>query len=378
MSIDKCRICRSRFLAEPLLNFVNMPAAAQYLPDAKSIEQDKGIDLHVCQCVGCGLVQLSSGPVHYYRDVIRASAYSKEMKKFRIHQFAGFIDKYSLKHKKIIEIGAGRGEYLSLLCQLEVEASGIENLDKSVNSCLKEGLNVKKGFIDSADYRLTGAPYDAFMILNFLEHLPDPNSTLSGICGNLNDDAVGLVEVPNFDMMIRENLFSEFIPDHLLYFTRNTMNTVLNMNGFEVVECNEVWHDYIISAVVRKRKKLNMEGFHEGRKKLEKQLNSFISRFEPRRVAIWGAGHQAFAVIAMTGISGKIKYLVDSAPFKQDKYTPTTHIPILRPETLNTDPVDAVIIMAASYSDEIAAIIRNKYNKNIIISILRENFLELV
>ena len=63
-----------------------MPSAAQYLPDFYSLENDKGIEIKVCQCSKCGLVQLNNQPVHYYREVIRASGISNEMKKFRIKE----------------------------------------------------------------------------------------------------------------------------------------------------------------------------------------------------------------------------------------------------------------------------------------------------
>lgn len=95
-------------------------------------------------------------------------------------------------------------------------------------------------------------------------------------------------------------------------------------------------------------------------------------------MAIWGAGHQALAIISLMNLADKIKYVVDSASFKQSKYTPATHIPIVSPEALDPDPVDAVIVMAASYSDEVAKIIRQKFDRNINVSILRDFGLEVV
>jgi 2-polyprenyl-3-methyl-5-hydroxy-6-metoxy-1,4-benzoquinol methylase len=346
-----------------------MPRAAQFLPDAGSLESDKGVDLEVCQCSGCGLVQLSNNPVPYYKDVIRAAAFSKEMKDFRSKQFGSFIQKYSLKGKKIIEIGCGRGEYLSIMQKSGVEAYGVEYSPDSVSQCVKNGLKVSRGFIQSRTDWLNDAPFDAFFILNFLEHLPDPNSTLRGIHINLIDDAVGLVEVPNFDMILRKILFSEFIGDHLFYFTKETLSTTLKLNGFEIIECNEVWHDYIISAVVKKRKMLDISHFYEYQAKIKNEIEEYVRSF--KKVAIWGAGHQALAVISLLNLADKIKYVVDSAAFKQGKYTPATHIPIVSPNALDSDPVDAVIVMAASYSDEVARIIREKFGRNINVSILR-------
>ncbi len=361
-----------------------MPAAAQYLPDENTLKKDKGVDLTVCQCSACGLVQLSNEPVSYYREVIRAASISAEMQTFRRAQFEHFVKKYSLKNRKVVEIGCGRGEYLSIMQEVETDAYGLEYSAKSVQACVKKGLKVTKGFVEKSSDKIENAPFNAFFILNFLEHLPDLNSVLQGISNNLTDDGVGLVEVPNFDMMLKKNLFSEFIGDHLFYFTKETLKTALELNGFEVIEYNEIWHDYIISAVVSKKnsaskpvlgqaKKLNLDQFYKQQEKLKKELNDYI---KDKKVAIWGAGHQALAIMSLADLAGKIKYVVDSAPFKQGKFTPATHIPIVSPDTLESDPVDAIIVMAASYSDEVVKIIRQKYNKDLRVAILRDFGLE--
>ena len=376
MPVKRCRVCGHKFFQEPLLQYENMPRAAQFLPDAASLASEKGINLQVCQCLGCGLVQLSNDPVPYYREVIRAAAFSEEMKDFRRKQFSSFAEKFSLKGKKVIEIGCGRGEYLSLMQELDIEAYGLEHSAESVEQCIRNGLKVSKGFIESSTYRLDYALFDAFFILNFLEHLPDPNSTLRGIYHNLIGDAVGLVEVPNFDMILQNKLFSEFIGDHLFYFTRDTLSTTLSLNGFEIIDCHEVWHDYIISAMVKKRGRLDISHFNKHQAQLKNEVEEYLRRFDNKKVAAWGAGHQALTVISLVKLAGKIRYIVDSAPFKQGKYTPATHIPIVSPDALDSDPVDAIIVMAASYSDEIAQIIRQKYDKNINIAILRGSGLE--
>jgi len=201
---------------------------------------------------------------------------------------------------------------------------------------------------------------------------------LGGIYNNLNDGAVGLVEVPNFDMILKKNLFSEFINDHLFYFTKETLRLTLERNGFEIVECNEIWYDYIISAVVRKRPKTNLSDFQSHQEKIKKEIGNYIAGFSKDSVVIWGAGHQSLVIMSMAELNGKIKYVVDSATFKQGKYTPATHIPIVGPERLNSDPVEAIIVMAASYSDEVAGIIQKKYNNNIKVAILRDFGLELI
>jgi 2-polyprenyl-3-methyl-5-hydroxy-6-metoxy-1,4-benzoquinol methylase len=355
-----------------------MPGAAQFFPGKETLKTDKAVRLEICQCSGCGLVQLANDPVFYYKQVIRAASFSGEMKDFRIKQFANFVKKFALKGKKVIEIGCGRGEYLSIMQQCGIKAYGLEYCEDAAKQCNRNGLKVLKGYIQSSAHRLKYGPFEAFFILNFLEHLPNPNSTLRGIFNNLTDEAIGLVEVPNFDMILQKKLFSEFIGDHLFYFTRETLNTTLSLNGFEIIDLHEVWHDYIISAIVRRRKQLDTSNFYKLQATVKNDIERYIHRFKNKKVAIWGAGHQALAVISLMNLSGKIHYVVDSATFKQNKFTPATHIPILSPNALTQDPVDAIIVMAASYSDEVARIIQKKFGKNMNIAILRDFGLEVI
>jgi 2-polyprenyl-3-methyl-5-hydroxy-6-metoxy-1,4-benzoquinol methylase len=355
-----------------------MPKAAQCMPDANTLSRDEGVSLEVCQCAGCGLVQLSNDPVPYHREVIRAAAFSPEMKAFRECQFQDFVKTYGLAGRKVIEIGCGKGEYLSIMEAAGAVAYGLEYSGESVDVCRQNGLKVTAGYIENESFALKAAPFDAFFILNFLEHMPDPKRVLKGICNNLGVGGIGLVEVPNFDMILQKNLFSEFIGDHLYYFTRETLSLALQLSGFEILECNVVWHDYIISAVVKKRGKADVSAYAGRQQQLQEELNAFIARFTSGKVAVWGAGHQALAIMALAKLGDKVAYVIDSAPFKQGKYTPATHVRIVAPDTLDLDPVEAVIVMAASYSDEVAGILARKYGRKIAVAIVREQCLEIL
>ena len=339
-----------------------MPAAAQFMPKQADLASERGADLSVSQCRSCGLVQLLGEPVRYHREVVRAAGVSAEMRAFRLQQFRAFAAEHGLRDRPVLEVGCGSGDYLAVLREAGMDAVGLEEGDRSVQTCRSARLPVHRGFIDGPGSIVPGAPYAAFAILSFLEHLPNPRTVLQGIAANLQPGAVGLVEVPNFDMIVRNGLFAEFIADHLLYFSENTLRQTLSLSGFDVLTCAPVWHDYILSATVRRREPTDLAGLDAGRQALECETAGFLDRFAPGRVAVWGAGHQSLALISLLGLRDRIRYVVDSAPFKQGCFTPATHLPIVAPHALHDDPVDAVLVMAGSYSDEIAAILRRDYD----------------
>lgn len=393
-----CRVCKAALFDSPIFSLSNMPSSAQGFGETRdhSLALFPGVNLEVCQCSRCELVQLNNSPVPYYKDVIRAAAFSDEMKKFRESQFAKFVELHSLRGKKVLEAGCGKGEYLQIMKDSGAHAYGIEHESGSVAECTASGLQVEQLYVDRNDIKIPNGPFDAFFTMNFFEHAPHPSSMLQGLRSNLTDNGVGLIEVPNFDMMLKNNQFSEFIGDHLLYFTEKTLTSTLDMNGFEVLDCKSIWYDYIISAVVRKtdlniQQPLDLSGFSSQKDNVVASLHEYIERYSPQQVAIYGAGHQALAVLSIAGLGyrvgtgsvygngvAKIKYIVDDATFKQGKFAPGSHLPIVTPKKLETDPVEAIIVMAASYSDEVVSRIQSAGYNNIGLAVLRQDGLQVI
>ena len=361
--MSNCRCCGAELPSRPLITLNNMPKSAQNFPTKETLAEDSGVDLNLFQCVCCGTIQLSGEPVPYYRDVIRAVGVSSDMKNFRSSQFKSWVERNNLVGKKILEVGCGTGDFLEIMDKTGAVAYGLENAANSVEVARAKGLKILQGFIEDEDIKLNHAPFDAFYILNFLEHIPNPRAFLRGISANLKDDAVGLVEVPNSDMILRENLYSELIQDHLLYFTEDTLTRLLESNEFEVLSCRVIWNEYILSAEVKKRRETDLDGFLTNRNMLRYAVDSFFQKMESHgiKVAIWGAGHQALANISLLNMREHATCVLDSAKFKQGKYTPATHLPILAPDVLDKKEIGAVLIMAGSYSQEIKNFLQEKY-----------------
>lgn len=376
MSSRKCRVCSGEFFKEPLLLYRDMPAISQFLPRKEDFAEDKYVDLVVCQCEKCGLIQLDNDPVYYYKDVIRSGAVSDEVRKFRTSQFQEFVKEYQLKGKKIVEIGCGRGEYLGFMSETGAIAFGLEHRKESVEECRAKGLSVIQDFLDSPTKKIANGPFDAFCIFNFLEHFDEPSKALQAIAFNLRDGGVGIVEVPNTDLLLQDKCFYKFTLEHLLNFTQETLKLALRLNGFEVISCKPIRHGSPLSAIVRKRKRFDCSGFDDNQSRLHGAIDAFIDQFRPEKIAIWGAGHYTFGLVSALKIEDKIKYILDSAPFKQGRYSPKTHIPIVAPETLRADPVKGVLVLAAGYSDEVVKILLENFDPKIKVAVVRGNELE--
>lgn len=361
--MKKCRCCNALITEKPIYSLRNIPSIVQNFPKEDELDKDIGIDIDLFQCMNCGLVQILQKPVYYYRDVIRAVAVSEDMRMFRKRYFETFINTTNLFGKKIIEIGAGEGEYMQMMSKNDISVVGIEHLKQSCDRARIKGLTVYEGFLEDEGYRIPEAPYDGFYVMNFLEHIPDLKSFLKAIYNNLKEDGVGLVEVPNGDMIISKGMFSELMLDHLSYFTSDTLKNVLEINGFEVISCEVIWHDYIISAIVKKRSNIESDIFDKEMNESIKRMDSFIKKSENKKgkTAIWGAGHQALLLMSQYSDIDKIDYVIDSALFKQNKYTPVSHRLIISPDLIEQNNITSILVMAGSYSDEICRIVKGKY-----------------
>lgn len=376
-----CLACKSRLDEKPLLTLDEMPASAQNIPDSTQIKQDRGITLNLHQCPCCGLVQFDCQPVEYYRDVIRSGGFTTTMVELRRRQYRHFVEDYCLKGRKIIEAGCGRGEFLSVLREFPVQAFGIEHKADLVEIAKNSGLTVWRQFTETEDTILespdgkAGPPYHGFLSFNFLEHQPEPGKMLRCLWNNLTEDGVGLVTVPSLEYILEHNGYYELIRDHLAYYTFETLRSLMEHNGFRVVEEEMVNRD-TLSVIVRKKamtdkpawersEEIDITGLLSSRQSINKQVNQLVNSLykEGKTLAIWGASHQGFTLAATTGLGDKVQYIMDSAPFKQGRFAPASHILIVDPQHFLKEPVDAILIVAPGYTDEIAGIIREKYEK---------------
>ena len=361
--MKKCISCKGSL--HELMKIENMPASAQDIPTKEELDKDSGIEVSLCVCEDCGLVQLKNDAVYYYRDVIRAGGYSTTMEALRKSQYKNFIEFASLEGKKIIEVGCGRGEFLGMLSDFPVEGYGTEHKKDLVEIAKEAGLRVDEDFPESEGHIFKNGPFDAFMSFNFLEHQPQPRTYLKAIYNNLCGEGYGLITVPSFEYIMEQNSFYEIIPDHIAYYSFESLTHLLNICGFEVLEKEMVNRD-TISMIVKKRKLPDIGGIISKKNDIATEVVETVKKYaKAGKIAIWGASHQGFTLCATTGIADYVDCIIDSAPFKQGKYAPASHIPIISPDEARKRKLEAIIIVAPGYTNEIANIIKTTFENGI-------------
>lgn len=378
--MGKCICCKGSL--KQLMSMSNMPAVAQHMPSEEDVDKDKGINIDLCQCESCGLIQFDIEPVWYYKDVIRAGGGTSTMMKLRTEEYSRFLDTIAaagIDCKSIIEIGCGKGEFLSMWRNVSkadnIEIIGIEHDSSLVEIAVKNGLQVYNSFAEE-DVIFPEAPFDAFVQFNFLEHQPNPVEMLKCARRNLTPNGYGLITVPSFEYIQEHDGYYELMRDHIAYYTFESLTNVVRLAGFTPVSSRMVNRDTIEMIIKVAEEAVDFKATSvvnvEPLEKNYLQICEDVNALTDNSLAIWGASHQAFTLAATTNLKNKAKYIIDSAEFKQGKYSPSSHIKIVSPDYYFSDPVDEILIVAPGYTDEIANIIKQKYGSNVHILILKE------
>jgi SAM-dependent methyltransferase len=378
MSRQTCRLCNDSCLKE-VLTITNSPRNISRMLRKSDFALDYPIPLHVFQCSACGHIQINEEiESSFYDDYIMTVSHSRQMQEYQKQQAIDFVAKFSLSGKNVIEVGCGDGNFLTYLSQSGVKVSGMEPSGKFRELAKKRGFKIFDGYMHR-DCRIPGEVYVGFVTRQVLEHVRDPNDVLQGIRSVTTDSAVGLIEVPSVEQTIEQNRFYDFFPDHLSYFSSRTLKLLLEKNGFDVIEISRGMNGEYLVAHVKTSPVLNLDSLSNAKKIADSALSNFIDALVAghKRIAFWGAGGKGVAVLAGIDVT-HVACVVDSDSLKTNLFTPLSHLPIVDPKYLKTNPVDAIIITALAYRDEIIGQIQKDIGFKGIIAILSNDGLSVI
>lgn len=355
-----CRLCGFNDL-ELSFELKRMPRFNHRLLKPHELKSDVAIDLKISRCLSCGFISL---PVNltsdYYDDYINIPSQSMQARQFQMMSASEFVRKFDLSDRKVLEVGCGDGFFLHALTQASAIPFGIEPSSAQRDQALKYGVQVESGILAGGRV-LAAAPFDAFVSRQVFEHVDDMRDFLLTIRGNLAPGAVGMLEVPNLDVLVEGSRFFDFIPEHINYFNPQTLTLAMQLAGFEVLDVLPVDNGESLRVLVKNPKETNFHRLTERVGSLRDDMKTFLIDCKERgkKVAVWGAGGKGVSMMAVVDLED-VAILVDASPEKLGLLTPVSHLTVTSPSEIEANGIDAIVIMAPAYEREIASKLRNE------------------
>lgn len=153
-----------------------------------------------------------------------------------------FLFRRSLTGMSLLDVGCGWAQCLLYFSKKGMDCYGFDPAPEAVEYGLRKGLNLRLAGMEKMDV-FDGLRFDVVMLNNVLEHLADPVEVVTEIRRDLLEPGgLLIIDVPNefnlFQMAGRDvnGLHDWWIapPAHLNYFSRNTLQRMLQACGYEV------------------------------------------------------------------------------------------------------------------------------------------------
>ena len=350
---------------------------------AQALEFPRG-DLKLMCCGACGFIwnvafeprRMQYGVGNYEET----QAFSPRYREFQSAIIGSLIKRYNLRHKRVVEIGCGKGEFLIELCK-RGENSGIgfdpSFVPERADTAALSNVSFVRDYY-SADH--AHIPADFVCCRMTLEHVHDPLRFLRMIRAALAEQPAAIVhvQVPNTLHALDEGAFWDFYYEHCSYFTAGSLGTAFRRAGFEVLDASRMYDGQYLLIAARPARQAPGEPqrdephrAEESYSVLENAIASFTHRVSElrgtwngvindsvskgRRVAIWGSGSKTVAFLGTLENPCAIDQVVDINPHRHHRFMPGTGHRIDAPEALRQSPPDLVIVMNAVYRDEITS-----------------------
>lgn len=348
-----CRLCGDPLDTGYAFTLTPAPSGAQHFVGAADLARTRAITLTVVACGSCGLVQATTPPVDGHRRAITAAGVSAPMRAHRLDQARRLAARAQDHGGRLLLVGCGNGYELPILAEAGFRPEGVEWGGRSASA--PDGYTIHDGYPQRGS-ALPGAPYGAFACFNFLEHAPDPRGFLSAIAMSLEPGGVGVVEVPNYAAQHAHGRVTDYIADHLSYFTDETLRAMLTLSGFVVESLAMVRDGENLEAIVTRRAAAALADESATLARTRAAVRLFF--VENPGAVVWGASHQALTLLAGIDPAHAPTAILDSAAFKHGMFAPASAIPIVAPTPDALAGADAVLVVAAGYEREIVATLR--------------------
>ena len=197
-------------------------------------------------CVRCGCCRIDGGPVvpsrlydDYYSadDARRLSGIFDVLWRRKRRARARLILRHTPPGAVVCDVGCERGELLNLLKDAGCRVMGTQMSTRAAEFAWQRfGIRVYVGELPHAPFANDG--FDVVLMLNVLEHLPDPERYVEQIARMVRPGGAFWVEVPNvasFTARVTKKHWLHHDPPHHLWgFNNVALTRLLERHGFVV------------------------------------------------------------------------------------------------------------------------------------------------
>jgi hypothetical protein len=311
-------------------------------------------DIALGHCSYCGFIAntVFDPTVHNYSaQYEETQGFSGTFQAFHRRLAAEMIEKYDLHGKKMIEIGCGKGEFLSLLCEMG-NNSGVGFDPAFVSERNPSAGDTKVEFVaDFYGEKYAHVQGDFVCCKMTLEHIPNTADFVRTVRRSVGDryDTVIFFQVPDMNRVLRDLAFWDIYYEHCSYFSKESLSLLFRESGFDVLD---VWTDYDDQYLIQFFTEHQAARMASWRSKLEE------TRSSGKKAVVWGSGSKGVAFLTALNLHTpdcEVEYVVDINPFREGKYMAGTGQEIVSPAFLKRYKPDLAIAMNPIYQPEIKA-----------------------
>ncbi len=368
-----CPVCGGSL--EPLITIHDVPVHCNVLWDsaAKALAAPRG-DLDLGFCPRCGHVYNSAFDprlMEYTQSYENSLHFSPRFQQYASALADRLINTYAIRHKDVIDIGCGKGDFLAMLC-LQGDNKGV-GFDPSYVPEIMDAVSASRMEIVRDFYSPKYTAYSADLITcrHVLEHIRTPREFVRNVRDAVGGRTKSIVffEVPNVMYTLRDLGIWDLIYEHCSYFSRWSLARVFAEEGFEVIGEEELYEGQFLGIDLKPVPpgtnvvpSVHAEAMREYIAAFVANYNTKVDywhqvfdtlRKRGKQAAVWGGGSKGTMFLNTLKPGESVACMVDINPRKQGMFVAGAGHPVVSPEQLRAKSVSTVIIMNAIYRDEI-------------------------
>jgi SAM-dependent methyltransferase len=333
-------------------------------------------DIRLGFCRKCGFISnVAFDPtlLEYGSDCEETQGFSPTFRSFASRLARLLVDRYQLKGKRILEIGCGKGEFLSFLCGYG-RNQGIGFDPAYVDGRIGGSAGDRIQFIkDYYSEKYSHHQADFICCQMTLEHIHAPGSFVRMVRKGIGDSRSTVVffQVPDVTRILRDCAFEDIYYEHCSYFGPRSLGSLFRKSGFEVLNLRSGYEGQYLMIEARPAAGIPEEPSPvEGKQGcFEEYVSTFSQRVKEKlsswrksmefvaegklRTVVWGSGSKGVAFLINLGLGDLIQHVVDINPHRQGMFMPGTGHEIVGPKALKKIRPDVVIVMNRIYEEEI-------------------------